>query len=109
VDSRRCLSYQSIENKKGPVPNDLAPFMELIFGCDICTSVCPHERDGFNFGLEPPPNPGPSDLGLEMICRMDDQKLSALLADTALLRTGPKVIRRNAELVLQARDQRGRS
>jgi epoxyqueuosine reductase len=44
VDSRRCVAYQSIENR-GEVPADLEPaFGQWLFGCDVCQEVCPWNR-----------------------------------------------------------------
>ena len=41
VDARRCIAYQSIENRD-VVPAELRPaFRERIFGCDVCQEVCP--------------------------------------------------------------------
>lgn len=44
VDSRRCISYQTIENK-GVIPRWIRPGIgQRIFGCDICLDVCPWNR-----------------------------------------------------------------
>lgn len=44
VDSRRCISYQTIENK-GIIPRELrAGIGERIYGCDVCLEVCPWNR-----------------------------------------------------------------
>lgn len=37
VDSRRCISYQTIENRSEEIPDPHG----RIFGCDICQEVCP--------------------------------------------------------------------
>ncbi len=44
VDARRCISYQTIENK-GAIPRELrAGIGNRIYGCDVCLDVCPWNR-----------------------------------------------------------------
>jgi len=44
VDARRCVSYQTIENK-GIIPRELrAGIGRRIYGCDTCLEVCPWNR-----------------------------------------------------------------
>lgn len=44
IDSRKCISYLTIE-KKGILPKEFkGKFDNWIFGCDICQEVCPWNR-----------------------------------------------------------------
>ena len=43
LDARRCTSYNTIENRAENLPDELDT-RGYAFGCDICQSVCPYNR-----------------------------------------------------------------
>jgi epoxyqueuosine reductase len=107
VDARRCLSYQTIENRE-EVP---APLREALggrlFGCDVCQEVCPWNRGPFPAGdarFEPRP-----------LARMAPAEVAALskgeferaAAGMALARAQYDGLRRNALYAIGAARDRG--
>jgi epoxyqueuosine reductase len=45
LDSRKCISYWTIEHKGATIPEKFKDkFENYIFGCDICQDVCPWNR-----------------------------------------------------------------
>jgi epoxyqueuosine reductase len=59
LDSRRCISYLTIENKD-LIPRDLRPLMgEWVFGCDVCQEMPPK---GIERGPLPPVLRGQTEL-----------------------------------------------
>jgi epoxyqueuosine reductase len=102
VDSRRCLSYQSIENK-GSVPEPLRRgFVGRVFGCDICQDVCPWNSDAIPVGdrrFEPRPLAALSPAELADLSEADFKTLSAGMAVARAQYDG---LRRNALLALGA-------
>jgi epoxyqueuosine reductase len=103
VDARRCIAYQSIENRADvPVPLRRG-FRGRVFGCDVCQDVCPFNQsrdipagdDRFApraIGLMPP-------AALAALSREDFDRLAA---GTALARAQYDGVRRNALLALGA-------
>jgi epoxyqueuosine reductase len=44
IDSRKCISYLTIEYKNSIPDEMIGKFKNRVFGCDICQDVCPHNR-----------------------------------------------------------------
>ncbi|HTA18173.1 MAG TPA: tRNA epoxyqueuosine(34) reductase QueG [Polyangia bacterium] len=109
VDARRCLSYQSIENKAA-VPEPLRRgFRGRVFGCDVCQDVCPFNRGALPEGDErfaPRPLAGLAPAELAALAPAELERLSAGMA---VARATPDGLRRNALYAIGgARDRAAR-
>lgn len=100
VDSRLCLSYQSIENK-GEIPEEIRPAMGgRIFGCDICLDVCPWNRfarAGRSHLLSG--RAALADLTLVEILEMNEERFSEVFRKTPIKRLKLRGLLRNACIV----------
>jgi epoxyqueuosine reductase len=104
LDSRRCISYLTIE-LRGPVPEELrAGVGAHVFGCDICQDVCPWNSrapvtDETAFAArEIPP--------LEDLARMTEEEFRAFTRGTPLARPKHAGFTRNAAAALLAVNER---
>jgi epoxyqueuosine reductase len=109
VDARRCVSYQSIENR-GQVPEPLRRgFRGRVFGCDVCQEVCP-----WNHRAQPEGDPRFAPRPLSALAPAEVAALSAedfgrLSAGMALARSHHDGLRRNALYAIGgARDRAAR-
>jgi epoxyqueuosine reductase len=105
LDSRRCISYLTIENS-GPIP---LPFRRAIgtwvFGCDICQEVCPwntgpSERDGKTADAELRPRPQQSRPELLWLLGLGAAQFRRFVRRTALRRTPRSQLLRNVAVAL---------
>jgi len=105
LDSRRCISFWTIEHR-GVVPMDIRPLIgDWIFGCDLCQEVCP-----VNVGARPAaPDPvaaaafGPmidARPQLEALLTLDDDGFRAQYRSSAVWRTRRAGLLRNACIAL---------
>jgi epoxyqueuosine reductase len=101
VDSNKCISYLTIENKED-IPNDLSgKFDGWLFGCDICQDVCP-----WNIKFSEPtsvkdfhPKNENIEIDLNEIDAMDNEEFKEKFSSTAISRAKLKGLKRNAKFL----------
>ncbi len=100
VDARRCISYQTIENK-GLIPRELrAGIGSHIYGCDVCLEVCPWNRfarAGRQLLLSA--RPGIAALPLAEILSLTPARFAEVFKGTAIKRLKLTGLLRNACVV----------
>ena len=96
IDSRKCISYQTIE-LKGELDSQLkGKFENRVFGCDICQDVCP-----WNLKSEPHNEPAfiPKQKLLNLPAtewyQIDKELFNELFRKSAVKRTGFNGLKRN--------------
>ncbi len=100
VDARRCISYQTIENK-GVIPRELrAGIGTRIYGCDICAEVCPWNR----FAQESrrvllTARHDLAELGLRQVLELGPESFAEIFRKTAIKRVKLAGLLRNACIV----------
>lgn len=102
VDAGACLSYQTIENAEGSVPEALRPALNgFIFGCDICQDVCPLNVTPLRAGSRFEPRSVARE-SIRALAAMSKAEFDAWVPGTALARAGFDGLRRNAAYALGA-------
>ena len=96
IDSERCISYQTIENK-GEISSEIEGELSgRVFGCDICQDVCPWNRKALNHD-EPAFNPkgGLLEMSLESWQNLSQEEYKLLFPESAVQRAGYKKLKGN--------------
>jgi epoxyqueuosine reductase len=101
LDSRRCISYLTIE-LKGPIPHELRPAVgDWLFGCDVCQDVCPWNSKADASGEAAlRPREGMNPVDLPVLFGLDDAAFRARFRNTPLWRARRRGLLRNAAIVL---------
>lgn len=101
LDSRRCISYLTIE-LRGPLPDEYrAELQNWLFGCDICQEVCPWNRKA-PMGTEPAFQPRGDMVAIDLfeLLGLSEADFRQRFRGTALMRTKRSGLLRNAALLL---------
>jgi epoxyqueuosine reductase len=101
LDSRRCISYLTIE-LKDDISDELKPLLtNRVFGCDICQDVCPwnrhlktHKVKEFN------PDPGFLKMNRENWVKMDQIAFDHIFQHSSVKRTGFQKLKMNIDSII---------
>ena len=100
LDSRKCISYTTIE-LRGEIPAADRDGVGLhLYGCDICQDVCPwNRRAPVSLNEEFQPNPGLFWPEIEQLLHNDEAAWKQLIRGTAMRRAKVKGLLRNLMVV----------
>ena len=101
LDSRRCISYLTIE-LRSLAPVELRSGQgDWLFGCDVCQEVCPwNHRAPQSHEPEFTPRVGTNPVELASLFELDDAAFKARFRATPLWRPKRRGVLRNAAIVL---------
>ena len=102
IDSRKCISYLTIEYKGKTLPSNLkGQFSSRVFGCDICQDICPWNK---NIPVHKEPGLKPNPVLLEMTkdewFDLTEERYNHIFKGSALNRLNYDRLKRNLEYLL---------
>lgn len=102
VDSRKCISYWTIEHR-GWIPLEVRPTLQdMIFGCDICQEACPFNRlarPTTHHEFQPRPDVGPYPELLPLL-NIDEDVYRRRFRRSPVKRAKRSGLRRNVAIAL---------
>ena len=106
LNARKCISWQTIENR-GEISPDIVPLLHNnVYGCDICQKVCP-----WNHYSRPHTTPElmPSEafmsLDLQQLRSMDEEDYRVIFRHSAVKRAKFSGLKRNAEAISKSQNK----
>lgn len=100
MDAKKCISY--ITQKKGELSDDEKNIIKenkIIFGCDMCQKVCPHNKNIEMTNIEEFKNDLIEKLDLEEINRISNKEFKRRYYNRAFSWRGKGIIKRNLEIL----------
>lgn len=106
IDSNRCLSYQTIENR-GKIDQQIVPLMNnRFYGCDLCQQACPWNRYSKSHSTEEF-NPSDELLNLDedKLTNLDEESYQRIFKGSAIKRAKLSGLKRNIEAWKRSKEQ----
>jgi len=102
VDSNKCISYLTIENKQNIPEEFKSQFENWVFGCDICQDVCPWNIKFSKFmpTKEFHPQKGNRELNLDDVLNLTKTEFDKRFSVSPIKRAKLSGLKRNAEFLL---------
>lgn len=98
LDARNCIAYHTIENKDY-IPENIQKNMQAyIIGCDICQSVCPHNRFAKSISNSELLNDSLRTIDEDSFEKMNSSQFKKRFKNTPFLRMGFKKFQRNIKI-----------
>lgn len=115
VDSRKCISYLTIEHPGDFTPEQEESLAGWVFGCDVCQEVCPFNQPRPHHPLRSPETTEPDfapraqnvSPDLDQLQNGDPGWFVAQYAGSALMRAGHRRMARNVRANLKGRRPQG--
>jgi len=102
VDSNKCISYLTIENKKNIPEEFKGKFENWIFGCDICQEVCPWNIKFSKVTSSQAfyPEKGNKELHFAKVMDLSKKDFKQKFSNSPIKRAKLSGLKRNAEFLL---------
>lgn len=99
LDSNKCISYLTIENKK-EIPTEFKnKFDNWIFGCDICQDVCPWNIKFYEVTRNSEFLPQHKEINIDEAENMNEEEFRKRFSDSPVKRARLKGLIRNAGFI----------
>jgi len=106
LDARKCISYQTIENKNSIADEFHTSLSNNAYGCDICADVCPwnkklakaHNHSEFNIATNSKNQPL-TEWNSEFWLNLTKEEFAGIFKKSAIQRAGYQKLKQNIEIL----------